>query len=449
MSWLDKTFALVEDVLVTILENGVEKPQRLKLNFIGATVADDAVNERTNITIAGASPSSSLPQSVGTAAAGSSSAYSRADHVHGHGNQAGDLLHAIATGSVAGFLSAADKTRLDVELQVGGGTTDVNDTASSGGTDGSGYAAADHEHFHGLQTDGTLHAAAVASGASGFLTGTDKAKLDGLGANNSVTNAVLNDVATATIKGRVTAGTGDPEDLTGTQATTLLDVASGALKGLMSAADKTTFDAATSAATNSALCKRDASAGCAFVAVSATTVALADSSLSAPGSGIKVGSARQLLVRTTEGMQHEASCQDSVAGGTSKRVYDRIARIDPSTTAAAQDVDLVLAADLPGGSANWVARARVDFGAYDTVTNDVAGGTRTATIKCAGGTVTVLTAAASQVVGTDDDPGSTGVTGATQFIRTASGKLQFRFTTGKTNNTRLFARLVDLTLVEH
>jgi hypothetical protein len=51
-------------------------------------------------------------------------------------------------------------------------------------------------------------------------------------ANDAVTNAKLANVATATIKGRVTAATGDPEDLTGTQATTLLDTFTSALKGL-------------------------------------------------------------------------------------------------------------------------------------------------------------------------------------------------------------------------
>ncbi len=51
-------------------------------------------------------------------------------------------------------------------------------------------------------------------------------------ANDAVTNAKAANMATATIKGRVTAGTGDPEDLTGTQATTLLDAFTSALKGL-------------------------------------------------------------------------------------------------------------------------------------------------------------------------------------------------------------------------
>jgi Protein of unknown function (DUF2793) len=54
-------------------------------------------------------------------------------------------------------------------------------------------------------------------------------------ANNSIGNAALADVATATFKGRAAAGTGDPQDLTGTQATTLLDVFTPGLKGLVPA----------------------------------------------------------------------------------------------------------------------------------------------------------------------------------------------------------------------
>lgn len=56
-------------------------------------------------------------------------------------------------------------------------------------------------------------------------------------ADNAVTNPKLADVPTATFKGRATAGTGDPEDLTATQATALLnamvgDSGSGGTKGL-------------------------------------------------------------------------------------------------------------------------------------------------------------------------------------------------------------------------
>ena len=51
-------------------------------------------------------------------------------------------------------------------------------------------------------------------------------------ANDAVTNAKAANMATGTIKGRATAGTGDPEDLTGTQATALLDAFTSGAKGL-------------------------------------------------------------------------------------------------------------------------------------------------------------------------------------------------------------------------
>lgn len=49
-------------------------------------------------------------------------------------------------------------------------------------------------------------------------------------AANAVTNMKLADMANATIKGRVTAGAGDPEDLTAAQARSILNVADGAQK---------------------------------------------------------------------------------------------------------------------------------------------------------------------------------------------------------------------------
>lgn len=62
----------------------------------------------------GLSLSSSTPGAVaGSGSAGASGEASRADHVHAHGSQTDGSHHAVATTSVAGFLSAADKTKLD------------------------------------------------------------------------------------------------------------------------------------------------------------------------------------------------------------------------------------------------------------------------------------------------------------------------------------------------
>jgi hypothetical protein len=57
-------------------------------------------------------------------------------------------------------------------------------TADAGTSD---YVArADHVHPHGDLAGGSFHAAAIASGASGFMTGTDKAKLDGIASGAEV-----------------------------------------------------------------------------------------------------------------------------------------------------------------------------------------------------------------------------------------------------------------------
>lgn len=55
--------------------------------------------------------------------------------------------------------------------------------------------------------------------------------------DNAVTNVKLADVPTSTVKGRVTAGTGDPEDLTVTQLKALLALAIADVSGLQAALD--------------------------------------------------------------------------------------------------------------------------------------------------------------------------------------------------------------------
>lgn len=77
---------------------------------------------------------------------------------------------------------------------------------------------------------------------TGDVTGTGTGSFAATVANDAVSNAKLANMATATLKGRATAGTGDPEDLTATQATAMLNPATSSLQGVMGAADKIKVD---------------------------------------------------------------------------------------------------------------------------------------------------------------------------------------------------------------
>lgn len=87
--------------------------------------------------------SSAAPQPLGNAGPGTSTQAARGDHVHAHGAQAGGGLHSTATTTAAGFMSAADKTKLNgiaanaqvnVPTNLGvGGTGDARTITSSTG----------------------------------------------------------------------------------------------------------------------------------------------------------------------------------------------------------------------------------------------------------------------------------------------------------------------------
>lgn len=132
--------------------------------------------------------SDASPQAVGSTSAGTGLVASRADHVHAHGNQGGGALHANAVASgAAGFFTGTDKTKLDgiaasAAALTSSSPADVGTTAVGAGTTA---ARADHVHAHGNQAGGSLHAVAVAAGAAGFLSGTDKTKLDSTSGTNT------------------------------------------------------------------------------------------------------------------------------------------------------------------------------------------------------------------------------------------------------------------------
>lgn len=87
----------------------------------------------------------------------------------------------------------------------------------------------------GIQPAGSYLTANQTITLSGDVTGSGTTAITATISNNTVTLAKMADIATARIIGRVTAGTGDPESLTGTQVTTLLDVFTTSLKGVVPA----------------------------------------------------------------------------------------------------------------------------------------------------------------------------------------------------------------------
>lgn len=140
----------------------------------------------------------------------------------------------VASGSNASLLGSFTMAQLDAAVSDGNVSYDTHThsgLAPAGGTinqvlkknSGTDYDyswAADATGGGGL-SDADYGDITVSAGATVFT-------ID----NDVVSNAKAANMATATIKGRVTAATGDPEDLTGTQATTLLDVFTSGLKGL-------------------------------------------------------------------------------------------------------------------------------------------------------------------------------------------------------------------------
>ncbi len=170
--------------------------------------------------------STAAPVDIGSANdAGVATSVARSDHVHDHANQAGGALHAVAVAGVShGFISSADQTKLN-GIATGATALDLSDTAGANvsvaaaiagvGTDASRFdhthqvqagtpvavgaanaagsattlARSDHVHDHGSQTSQSMHALAVASTSHGFMSSSDKTKLDGLSAGGFAPSA--------------------------------------------------------------------------------------------------------------------------------------------------------------------------------------------------------------------------------------------------------------------
>jgi acyl-coenzyme A thioesterase PaaI-like protein len=184
---------------------------------VGVSTDAARADHKHDITTAAAVSITSATNAEGTA-----TTLARSDHTHAHGSLSGGSLHAdvIASGA-SGFMTGADKTKLDgiasgatntplassapvdvtkAAAAVGVSTTAaradhkhdistatvvaITDSTNAEGTATS-LARSDHTHSHGNRGGGSLHANVVAGGASGFMTGADKTKLDALPSSQS------------------------------------------------------------------------------------------------------------------------------------------------------------------------------------------------------------------------------------------------------------------------
>jgi hypothetical protein len=117
---------------------------------------------------------------------------------------------------------AANEIGLSIFNNDSGYTTCTGTVTSVAATAGTGISISGSP----ITTSGTLTITNTSPNAThtGDVTGATALTI----ANNAVTNAKAADMAVNTIKGRITAGTGDPEDLSAANVRTILNVANGA-----------------------------------------------------------------------------------------------------------------------------------------------------------------------------------------------------------------------------
>lgn len=215
------------------------------------------------ISVGAAALTSAAPSQVGTSnAVGTGTTAARTDHVHAHGDLSGGSLHSAAGGGVAGFMTGADKTKLDTvtagaqpnaatslgtggsavyksttgagvhEFRQIGGTLSPTSTTISNDGDSIYVAVAnagiETNHLKTSSvTTAKINDGAVTVDKLASLAVTEAKIVDG-----SVTNAKRANMAQATISGRAAlVGTGVPTDLSPTQVRHVANVqaASGAL----------------------------------------------------------------------------------------------------------------------------------------------------------------------------------------------------------------------------
>lgn len=173
--------------------------------------------------------SNAQPADIGSATSGVSTLASRGDHVHAHGDQLGGTLHDVATTDDNGFMSAADKTKLDL-YPANPSLLTLDHGTLTGLTDD------DHTQYllvSGVRAmTGALDMGAQAITNVGNVDGVD---VSTHGSRHAAAGAdPLQLAASSRILGRTTAGAGAVEELTGAQVATLINASldHGTLTGL-------------------------------------------------------------------------------------------------------------------------------------------------------------------------------------------------------------------------
>lgn len=127
---------------------------------------------------------------------------------------------AVSTAELGGDITAAGKALLDdADAAAQRTTLGLAAIAASGSASDLGAGTVPAARMPALTGDVTMTAGTTTTAI----------------AANAVVNADLADMANGTIKGRATAGTGDPEDLTGAQATALLSTFTSGAQGVVPA----------------------------------------------------------------------------------------------------------------------------------------------------------------------------------------------------------------------
>ncbi len=202
----------------------------------------------------GVTLATTAPATVATAnAVGTGTTAARSDHTHAHGNQAGGALHAVATTSVDGFMSAADKATLNAKTQADLPNTLVYRDASANASFGAVFTTGGF-YVNGA---GVYHPAnlppTVTTTTAGLMAAASLVKLNGI-----ATGATANS-ADSTLLNRA--------NHTGSQAISTVTNLQSSLDGKSGTSHShALLDSATSGTTGNTLVRRDSGGNAALIA---------------------------------------------------------------------------------------------------------------------------------------------------------------------------------------